>query len=102
MKEYNKLVRNRIPEKIIADNKKPITHVASKQEFSDALLNKLTEEVDEFKSSGDTGELVDIMEVIEAIGYTKGVSLSDLNKLKRKKAAENGSFSKRIILERVE
>ena len=102
MKEYNKLVRNRIPEIITGDNKKPITHIASEKEFENALVDKLTEEVNEYKSSGDLEELVDIMEVVEAIGYLKGVSLGELNKLKRKKANKRGSFSKRIILERVE
>ena len=65
--KYNKLVRDKIPQIIMADNKKPITHIAGDEEYWRKLKEKLYEEVDEFTKNDKPEEIADIMEVIEAI-----------------------------------
>ena len=102
MTEHNKLVRDKIPEIIRASGKTPVTHMAEAEEFDQALVNKLDEEVREFTASGSPEELADVLEVIDAICAARGMNKSDLRKLKDKKTKERGSFSKRIILDSVE
>ncbi len=102
MKEYNKLVRDKIPQIIKGSGITPVTHTAGDEEYERALGNKLLEEVDEFRKSGDLEELADIQEVIDAIAQFKGLTREDINRLKEEKAERRGAFSKRIILERTE
>jgi len=100
--EFNKLVRDKIPEIIRSDNKEPVTHIAEGQEYEGALVLKLQEEVDEFLENPSVEEIADILEVLEAVCVLKGVDLSNLAAVRQKKAEERGGFGKRIILERTE
>lgn len=60
MKEYNKLVRDNIPEIMIKNGAKPVTRILSDNEYLEELNKKLLEEVNEYLSSGDILELADI------------------------------------------
>ena len=48
MKIYNKLVRDKIPEIINKDNRKPITRVLNNEEYLSELNKKLQEEMNEY------------------------------------------------------
>ena len=96
---YNKLVRNKIPEIIRSKGKTPITHIASDKEYDKKLKEKLIEEVNEFINDSNIEELVDILEVINAICENKGVSFDDLEIIRMKKLFERGGFDKKIILD---
>lgn len=100
--EYNKLVRDKIPEIIKESGKKPVTHVATDLEYERLLINKLTEEVNEFLQDQTTEEIADIMEVIYALCALKGIDLVNLERLRQEKADKRGGFKKKIILERVD
>ena len=101
MPTYNKLVRDRIPEIIRRNGDTPITHVADAPEYREKLRAKLTEEVDEYLSSSDAHELVDIIEVCFALAQLDGLSPLQLQMLRLRKTHTNGSFRRRIILEKV-
>jgi predicted house-cleaning noncanonical NTP pyrophosphatase (MazG superfamily) len=100
--EYNKLVRDNIPEIIIKNNQKPSTHIASEGEFKQALKNKLYEEVNEFIETPNPGEIADVLEVMYTICGCKENDIKEAEKFRQKKLKEKGSFSKRIILEKVD
>lgn len=102
MKVYKKLVRDKIPQIIESKGERPIIHIASIEEFQISLKNKLSEEVNEFKKSGNLEELADILEVVDALSSLQNSSFKNVIKIKRKKAKERGAFVKRIILESVE
>jgi predicted house-cleaning noncanonical NTP pyrophosphatase (MazG superfamily) len=97
----SKLVRDNIPEIIKKSGAKPLTHIASNEEYYSKLIDKLQEEVDEFKKDDNPEEIADILEVIDAIIDYKKIKRTDLNKIKNKKAKERGKFKKRIILDRI-
>ncbi len=101
-REYDKLVRDRIPEIIERDGETPVCHVANDEEYERRLLDKLDEEIDEYREDRDIGELADIIEVVHAIRRYEGVSAGRLLELRRTKAEERGRFDDRIVLERVE
>lgn len=63
------------------------------------LKEKLQEEVEEFMKSEEQDELVDLLEIIYAVGEAKGWTRKELEELRAKKAEERGGFKKKIILE---
>ena len=100
--EYNKLVRDKIPEIIKRDNKEPVIHLAEDKEYSEKLIEKLKEEVNEFAESLDEKEFVDILEVMEAISKFEDFDVKELDKLKKDKSEKRGKFDKKIILDRID
>ena len=96
---YHKLIRDRIPAIIEADGHEATIHVADDREFEQKLLEKLAEEVDEFLRDGEIEELADVLEVIYALAAQDGVSQDGLERIRRRKVDQRGSFSKRLILE---
>lgn len=101
MCDYQKLVRDNIPEIIRENNEIPLVKVLGDKEYENELDDKLVEEVDEFLESGDLEELADVLEVINAICDYKGVSFSCLEDIRRNKRNERGGFENRIYLEDV-
>ncbi len=102
MKVYNKLVRDKIPEIIVASGRKPVTHIMSDGEYVAALEEKLNEEVAEYQDDKNLEEMADILEVLRALCTAKGCTLEDLEDLRKQKAKERGGFNNRIYLEYVE
>lgn len=101
MTEYNKLVRDKIPDIIRQKGQVPVTHVVDNAEYQQRLIDKLEEEVAEFKANPSKEELADIQEVVNALAKALGLTKAELEAYRKQKAKASGSFSKRIILERV-
>ena len=100
--EYNKLVRDKIPEIIVAQGEKPITRVMNDKEYIISLEKKLDEEVAEYHESKEIEELADVLEVIYALCEAQGHSVDELMTVYEEKHIERGGFSKRIFLLRKE
>ena len=100
--DYDKLVRDRIPEIIESSGKRAVTRVAQDAEYLGYLRRKLLEEVDEYMAGGNVEELADIFEVISALGCQAGVPLSRLLEIADDKRQARGGFDGRILLIRVE
>lgn len=94
----NKLVRDKIPEIIESQGRKPTTRVMSEEEYFIHLERKLDEEVGEYHESKEIEELADILEVVYALSVAQGHSVKELMKVYEKKHNERGGFSKRIFL----
>lgn len=101
---HNKLVRDKIPEIIKADNKVPIIHTADDKEYWQKLVEKLKEETAEFSAedSDVLEELADILEVIYAICDFKNISSEKLEQIRKEKSQKRGGFKNKIILGQVE
>ena len=98
---YNKLVRDKIPEIIELDDCICKYHIAGEEEFKKALHAKLLEEFNEFILKPSAEELADILEVVEAVRKSHGISLDEIKHQKAIKKVSHGSFNKRIILDEV-
>ena len=97
--EYNKLVRDKIPEIMESKGLVPVTHVASDEEYQQKLKAKLQEEVDEFFKDSNEEELADILEVTYALCDLYEINRSRLELLRKEKAEKRGGFRNRIILD---
>lgn len=102
MKICNKLVRDNIPDICLKNGQMPKTFILDDEAYGRELRKKLLEEVNEYLDSGETEELADITEVIDALSVLGGASFEKVLEIKNKKAETNGRFEKRIFLETVE
>lgn len=102
MKIYNKLVRDKIPAIIVADNGKTCeTRIMEDEEYLESLNIKMQEELKEYLESGDVEELADLEEVLRAILDVKKVSYEEFEKIRNAKVEKRGAFKEKIFLESV-
>lgn len=103
MPEYNKLIRDKIPEIITKQEKNFMTVHLSDEKWARAyLIDKLFEECEEFEKNPSIEEMADIFEVIDELMQRYNISLKDVLKAKRLKREERGGFKDNIVLVRVE
>lgn len=102
MREYNKLVRDRIPEIISSNNENPKIRFLGDEEYKKELDKKLLEEVNEYLKDDNIEELADIEEVILAILDYKKVSIEKFENIRKEKVNKRGAFKEKIFLEKVE
>ena len=99
---FNKLVRDKIPQKIDNNGEVAVTRTLNDEEYSQELNKKLLEESEEvikaIDSSQTLEELADVLEVIESIGVLNGYTLDDIIEAAKLKKEKRGGFSKRIFL----
>lgn len=101
MREYNKLVRDRIPEIIQSSGKSCTTEILSAEDYLRMVDAKLDEELAEYHKDQNIEELADLLEVIRAATIARGYSLEDLERVRAEKAVKRGGFEKRILLKTV-
>lgn len=96
MVQYEKLVRDRIPEILDAKGIGYEQRVADMGEYHEALIAKLNEEVLEFTEDKSVDELADVLEVIKSLMSLP--KYSDVDTIRQRKQEERGGFTKRLIL----
>ena len=101
MKEYNKLVRNLIPQVIEKSGKKFNIHIAKTNEYKKLLEVKLLEEVNEYLEDNNLEELADVLEVLVGLAGYLGYTEEELFEKRNKKKEERGGFDEGVVLERV-
>lgn len=103
MKEFNKLVRNKIPDVIQANGEIAHYHVIEDDDaYLDALLKKDIEEGIELAQDTNLEELADKLEVLYAIAKVCGYKPEQVEQARVEKAIKRGGFDKRIFLESTE
>ena len=101
MIEYDKLIRDKIPEIIEQSGKKCIVEVMDNDTYIEYLDQKLNEELAEYQQDKSIEELADLFEVIYAVVAARGYSVEKLERIRLEKAKERGTFEKRLLLKSV-
>ena len=96
--QYNKAIRDKIPEIIQKDGHSCNVETLSDEKFLEQLEKKLSEELAEYQNEKNPEELADILEVIYRIAQLKGVSKEELEKVRIKKSEQRGGFEKNLFL----
>lgn len=101
--QRSKLVRDRIPDLIREDGRKPRIKIVGGDELLKALNEKLLEEYNEYVSAIDDPErlveLADVLEVVFSTARHIGMTESELLELCYKKREDRGGFLKGYIYE---
>ena len=109
-RDYNKLVRDRIPEIIQANGKRCSIETMSELEYRQALLEKLVEEAQEargaiLRSAAPDElltELADLQEVLAALMAAWQIAPEHVQQVQRQRRAERGGFDQQMRLLRTE
>ncbi len=99
--EYNKLVRDRIPDIIREDGRECGVEVMQESEYRQALLTKLIEEgtgAAEAQHKKLVVELADLYEVIDAVMVAHGLERETVLAEQGRRRKERGGFQDRIRL----
>ncbi|MDD2656166.1 MAG: nucleoside triphosphate pyrophosphohydrolase [Patescibacteria group bacterium] len=97
--QYNKLIRDKIPQNLDNKNVKYKIHIADEKEYEEKLREKLGEEVQEFLKSSNVEELADILEVVYALCDFYKIDKENLEKIRKDKFEKKGGLKNKIILE---
>ncbi|MGL4337835.1 MAG: hypothetical protein ACRCST_13160 [Turicibacter sp.] len=100
MINYNKLVRDFIPQIIEASGKQCELEIVSDEIAFEYLVAKLDEEVTEFKEDKNLEELADVMEVLFGLAKKLGYSEQDLLNMRQEKKESRGGFEHNIVLKK--
>ena len=95
---YNKLIRDKIPEIIEQNGGKAVIRQLSHEEFVRFLEMKLDEEVGEYHRDKTVEELADILEVVYALASLHGCSKEELLAVYDEKHEKRGGFERRLLL----
>ena len=102
--EFNKLVRDNIPEKIEKNGEEAVTAELNKELFSSLLKRKLVEEALEVLDSKNDediiAELADILEVLDGILSQYQIDFNTVLSQKEIKRKKSGGFDKGIYLKK--
>ena len=97
-REYNKLVRDYIPDIIEDGGSIADVRTLTEPEYILFLDKKLNEEVKEYQESKSVEEIADIIEVLYAICDARGYSREQLECVRLKKLEEKGGFKEKVFL----
>ncbi|MBF7096526.1 nucleoside triphosphate pyrophosphohydrolase [Alkalibacter mobilis] len=96
--KYDKLIRDKVPELIEKSGRKHTVKVLDEKEYHDALIDKIIEEINEFRATDNEEELADIYEALDCLVELKDYEPMHIDYLRLKKREARGSFKKRFLL----
>lgn len=100
-KNYNKLVRDRVPEIIQKSGNESKTVILSEEEYQVALREKILEEATEVATASPeelVKEIADLYEVIDTVIATNHLNKETIFQEQEKRKKERGGFEKKIKL----
>jgi len=99
---YNKLIRDKIPDRITQAGAKYSVKRLGRKKFEKELIKKVEEEASGMQSSKNKkeliGEIADVIEVINEIKKIKKIRESEINAARRKNMQRKGGFNKKLFL----
>ncbi|GAB1475224.1 nucleoside triphosphate pyrophosphohydrolase [Bacillota bacterium] len=100
--KYNKLVRDEIPKLIEESGRKQTSRILDEQQYFNALIDKVVEEIEEFRTSGIEEEIADVYEALDCLVKLKEYEPMHIDYIRLIKREARGSFLEKILLEEVD
>ena len=97
-RSYNKLVRDNVPQLIKESGREFSSRVLNEKEYFDALLDKIVEEIEEYRISKNEEEIADVYEALDCLVQLKEYEPMHIDYLQLIKREARGSFKDRILL----
>jgi predicted house-cleaning noncanonical NTP pyrophosphatase (MazG superfamily) len=82
--------------------RKQTSRVLNEGEYFNALIDKIIEEIEEFRASGEEEEIADVYEALDCLVKLKGYEPMHIDYIRLIKREARGSFKERILLIDVE
>ena len=101
-RSYNKLVRDKIPQLIEESGRSYTSRTLDEKEYFDALIDKVIEEIEEYRISGLEEEIADVYEALDCLIELKGYEPMHIDYLQLIRKEARGSFKEKILLINVE
>jgi len=98
---HKKLIRDKIPGIIEANNGKYKLRIMKEDEFRKELKKKLIEESQEVvnaEKNGITKELADVLELIKSIAENENIRFELIEEQQKQRKRERGGFKKKFFL----
>lgn len=98
---HKKLIRDKIPEIIEANNGKYELRIMKEDEFKKELKKKLVEEAKETmraEKSELIKELADVLELIKSIAENESINFKLIEEKQEQRRQERGGFKKKLFL----
>lgn len=104
--KVEKLIRDKMPAIMRAQGITVHERIMDQEEFIQKLKNKLLEEAEETKLAKDKEELLeelaDVLEVVQALSTSSGLSLEQIEQKRIEKRMKKGGFESRVYNHRVD
>ena len=104
--EFNKLVRDKIPELMAQEGVIIHSRILSTTEYAEQLKQKLVEEAKEVAIASDDNqikhELADVLEVINALCSMHKISIAEIEEIRIEKSKTRGAFLDKHYINYVE
>lgn len=101
-KEYNKLIRDNIPEVIKKSGKEYEIKRLSNDELETYVKTKVNEEIEELLTATERDDVVnefaDVYEILEKLMEVKNIKFEEIKKAKDHKNNKRGAFKKNLCL----
>lgn len=101
-RSYNKLVRDNMPRLIKESGRDCSYRIMNDREYFDALLDKVIEEIEEYRTSGNEEEIADVYEVLDCLVQLKEYEPMHIDYLQLIRKEARGSYKDRVLLIDVE
>jgi len=99
---YNKLIRDKIPDKIKNKGSALEIRELSDEEFEKELIKKVEEEASGLQKAESRedfiSEIADVMDILEAIKRLKNISDEEIKKAQQESLEKKGGFDKKTFL----
>ena len=101
-RSYNKLVRDNLPQLIKESGRECSYRIMNDHEYYNALLDKVDEEIEEYRASGNEEEIADVYEVLDCLVQLKEYEPMHIDYLRLIRKEARGSYKDRVLLIDVE
>lgn len=102
MTDRERLVRDRLPERLRERGDSPVTHTVEGKRRRELLLERAHAALIAYEERDQVEDLADVLEVVYELAASEGVDPEALEAARAERAERSGGFEEGVVLERVD